>query len=285
MQVWMNGQYLDHDKAVIPVTDRGFLLGDGIFETMRAHKGAVAMLQAHIERLAYHSKQIGFPEKYLPTAQEVADIIQRLSQQSQAQNAVVRLTVSRGSGARGLLPETDPSPTVLVTVAPFDPIDPNVGATLSISQKVRRNAFSVAGSIKSINYLDNIIARQEAQLCGADDAVILAANGYVAETTISNIFAIKDKALWTPHQETGILCGLMRSFVLESVKDSGLAIKHDHKTPDDLKEFDVVFTTNALQGLRLVDCVDGYVINRPVMRVFTELSQKAERMLCNSIVI
>lgn len=195
MQVWMNGSFCDLDEASIPVTDRGFLLGDGFFETMRAHEGKVAWLEAHMERLDFHAESIEFPTDLLPRPEDVAEIVLTLFTHVHRKDAVVRLTVSRGSGERGLLPPADPDPTILITASQFDPVDPNAGLKLATSQKIRRNGHSLAGGIKSINYLDNIAAKQEANKYGAEDAIILSADGFVAETTVANIFGIKGDTL------------------------------------------------------------------------------------------
>jgi branched-chain amino acid aminotransferase len=285
MQVWMNGSFRDLDEASIPVTDRGFLLGDGFFETMRAHEGKIAWLDAHMGRLDHHAELIEFPLDLLPETEEVEEIVLKLFEQVHRKDAVVRMTVSRGPGERGLLPPGSPDPTILITVAPFDPVDPNIGLALATSQKVRRNAHSVAGSIKSTNYLDNIAAKQEAKKYGAQDALILSADGHVAETSVANLFGILGDTLWTPDEDTGILSGLARDYVLQWAEEAEIEVSFDPKEPDELKDFDAVFTANALQGLRVVDRVDGFVIGVPAKTFFTKLALKVESDLCHGIVI
>lgn len=283
MQVWMNGSFRDLDEASIPVTDRGFLLGDGFFETMRAHEGKIAWLDAHMGRLDHHAELIEFPLDLLPERQEVEEIVAKLFKQVHRKDAVVRMTVSRGPGERGLLPPGSPDPTILITVAPFDPVDPNIGLTLATSQKVRRNAHSVAGSIKSTNYLDNIAAKQETKKYGAQDSLILSADGHVAETSVANLFGIAGDTLWTPDEDTGILCGLARDYVLQWAEESEIAVSFDPKQPDELKEFDAIFTANALQGLRVVDRVDGFVIGVPAKTFFNKLALEVENDLCHGM--
>ncbi|KXJ56362.1 MAG: 4-amino-4-deoxychorismate lyase [Thalassospira sp. Nap_22] len=285
MQVWMNGSFRDLDEASIPVTDRGFLLGDGFFETMRAHEGKIAWLEAHMGRLDHHAELIEFPLDLLPETEEVAEIVAKLFEQIHRKDAVVRMTVSRGPGERGLLPPGSPDPTILITAEPFDPLDPNIGLTLATSQKVRRNPHSVAGSIKSTNYMDNIAAKQEVQKYGAQDALILSADGHVAETTVANLFGIIGETLWTPHEDTGILCGLARDYVLQVAEESEIEVIFEPKAPEELKEFDAVFTANALQGLRVVDRIDGYVVGVPAKTFFTDLALRVEAELCDGIVI
>lgn len=283
MQVWLNGRFCAADKAFIPVTDRGFLLGDALFETMRAHKGKVAWLEAHMSRLHRHAERVAFPVDLLPQSEQVEEIITKLSESIQGMDAVVRLTVSRGAGDRGLLPPSAPAPTILITLSPFEPVDPTDGIKLFTSQKVRRNPYSITGSIKSTNYLDNIVAKQEAHENGAQDAVILSADGQVAETSIANLFGIAKDSLWTPAEDTGILGGLARAHVLQWAQETGIKVTHDPKTPDELREFDALFTANALQGLRIVDQVDGYAIGIPDRTFFAKLAQMVERNLCDGI--
>ena len=285
MQVWMNGSFRDLDEASIPVTDRGFLLGDGFFETMRAHDGKIAWLEAHMGRLDHHAELIEFPLDLLPETEEVAEIVAKLFEQIHRKDAVVRMTVSRGPGERGLLPPGSPDPTILITAEPFDPLDPNIGLTLATSQKVRRNPHSVAGSIKSTNYMDNIAAKQEVQKYGAQDALIMSADGHVAETTVANLFGITGETLWTPDEDTGILCGLARDYVLQVAEESEIEVTFESKAPEELKEFDAVFIANALQGLRVVDRIDGYVVGVPAKTFFTDLALRVEAELCDGIVI
>jgi len=285
MQVWMNGSFRDLDEASIPVTDRGFLLGDGFFETMRAHEGKIAWLEAHMGRLDHHAELIEFPLDLLPETEEVAEIVAKLFEQIHRKDAVVRMTVSRGPGERGLLPPGSPDPTILITAEPFDPLDPNIGLTLATSQKVRRNPHSVAGSIKSTNYMDNIAAKQEVQKYGAQDALIMSADGHVAETTVANLFGITGETLWTPDEDTGILCGLARDYVLQVAEESEIEVTFESKAPEELKEFDAVFIANALQGLRVVDRIDGYVVGVPAKTFFTDLALRVEAELCDGIVI
>ena len=287
MQVWLNGAYLNAQDAVIPATDRGFLLGDGFFETMRAHRGTVAWLHAHMERLAAHAAVIGLSSQMLPSGDDIAEIIATLCQGNGLQSAVVRLSLSRGSGQRGLLPPENPTPTIMVTTAPFTPAPSSAGLTLITAQKIRRNPWSVAGTIKSLNYLDNIVAKQEAQQAGADDALIMSVDGSVAETTIANLFGIKDGALWTPDGTTGILCGLARSFVINCAKANGIETRFDPRTPLELSEMDMLFTANALRGMRPVMALDGAPIGnaKQSQDIFTMLTRMVEGNLCNGIIV
>ena len=285
MHVWLNGEYKNADDAVVAVTDRGFLLGDGFFETMRAHRGVVAWLPAHMERLAKHADMVGLPANLLPAQADVTAIVAKLCAQADLSSAVVRISVSRGSGPRGLLPPETPTPTVLITVAPFAPAATSDGLRLITAQKIRRNPWSVAGTIKSLNYLDNIVAKQEADQAGCDDALILSVDGSVAETTIANLFGIKDGVLWTPDAATGILCGLARTFVINLARANRVDVGFEAKSPDELGDMDFLFTVNALQGLRRVATLDGKPIGDPseTHTLFARIAHMVDANLCDGM--
>lgn len=287
MQIWMNGRFCQLEDASIPVTDRGFLLGDGFFETMRAHKGKVAWISAHMNRLRRHGQTIGFPVDCLPAQKQIEDAISSLCAQFPEPDAVIRLTVSRGGGQRGLLPPEDATSTLVMTASAFTPCDPEDGIHLTTSKKVRRNPWSVGGTIKSVNYLDNIVAKQEAAGNGGDDALILSVDGSVAETSVANLFAICGETLWTPASSTGILCGLARAFVLDWARENNRSVCFDAKTPEEVTRCDAVFICNALQGLRRVRQIDDKTVGTPGdsgNKLFSELVQTVANSICHGIV-
>ncbi len=258
MKIWLNGVIKNQDDACIATTDRGFLLGDGLFETMRAHKGKVAWLSQHLDRLQDHADAIGLDHCLLPTPEQVRQAIETLCAEIDGDDAVIRLTVTRGSGRRGILPPDTCHPTILITAAPFArPITDN-GLILATSKVIRRNPWSVAGRVKSLNYLDNIAARREVASYGADEALILSVDGTVAETTIANLFAVRNGAVYTPPVECGILPGLARQCVIDWCHQNDIVMHVASIDPADLTSMDAMFVCNALQGLRLVQSIDGY---------------------------
>ena len=257
MKVWLNGKIIDQTDAHIAVTDRGLLLGDGFFETMRAHKGRVAWLGLHHERLKNHSELTGLVPDLLPNIAEIADAVDMLCAEFDGKDAVVRLTVTRGSGPRGLLPPRECHPTILITAAPFAKPAQDNGLVLATSKQVRRNPWSIAGKVKSLNYLDNIVARQEVAAYGADEALVLSVDGSVAETTIANLFGVRDGTFYTAPADSGILAGLGRKFVIDWCRDHGIAVHEVSIDPKDLLSMDLIFVCNALQGIRFVRLIDG----------------------------
>ena len=256
-KVWLNGNIIGQTDAHIAVTDRGLLLGDGFFETMRAHKGRVAWLDRHLDRLTSHAELIGLDPILLPNAQTIAQAIASLCMELGGNEAVIRLTVTRGSGPRGVLPPQDCHPTVLITASPFAKAAKDEGLILATSKRVRRNPWSIAGKVKSLNYLDNIAARQEVAACGAEEALVLSVDGSVAETTIANLFGIRDNTFYTAPANCGILAGLARKFVIDWCRDQAVAVHEASIDLKDLLSMDLVFVCNALQGIRFVRSIDG----------------------------
>ena len=257
MKVWLNGNIIDQTDAHIAVTDRGLLLGDGFFETMRAHRGRIAWLDRHHERLKNHAELTGLSPDLLPNIAEISDAVGTLCAEFDGEDVVVRLTVTRGSGPRGLLPPGECHPTILITAAPFAKPAQDNGLVLATSKQVRRNPWSIAGKVKSLNYLDNIAARQEVAAYGADEALVLSVDGSVAETTIANLFGVRDGTFYTAPADCGILAGLGRKFVIDWCRDHGIAVHEVSIDPKDLLSMDLIFICNALQGIRFVRLIDG----------------------------
>lgn len=244
MKLYLNGALVEPEQARIAPGDRGFTLGDGLFETLRVRNGTVLRLEAHLARLAHGAAVIGLalPDIDLAAALEATRAANGLCE------AVLRLTVSRGEGPRGVLPPAQPHPTLLITAAPMAP--PAPPARLVIAGRTRRNEFSPLAGVKSLNYLDNILARQEAAAAGADDAILLNTRERVAETSIANLFAVIGGQLVTPPLGDGALPGIMRAAVLEREgSERSLSVA-------DLQRADEIFLTSSL-GLRPVAALAG----------------------------
>ncbi|MFG1424114.1 aminotransferase class IV [Roseixanthobacter liquoris] len=244
MILWLNGTLMEHGAAHIAPDDRGFTLGDGLFETMRAKGGALWHPHAHLARLAAGARLLGLP---LPQVDFKAAALAVL-EANRLSDGVVRITLSRGSGQRGVLPPADPRPTVLITAAPAPP--PAPPARLVIARVTRRNELSPLHAVKTLNYLDNILARQEAAARGADDALLLNTRGRVAESTIANLFVVIGNMLLTPPVCEGALPGIMRAEVL---REHGSEV---NLTEEDLAQAQEIFLTSSL-GIRSVSHLEG----------------------------
>lgn len=244
MKLWLGDRLTEEADARISPLDRGFTLGDGLFETMRLAGGAVLRLDAHLARLAAGAQVLGLP---LPGL-DLAGALAATAQANGLSEGVLRLTLTRGAGPRGVLPPAAPSPTLVITAAPAGPALPP--ARLVIARTTRRNELSPLAQVKSLNYLDGILARQEAARRGADDAVLLNTRERVAETTIANLFAVIDGALVTPPLADGVLPGVMRAAVMaEGAQERPLAAF-------DLQRADELLLTSAL-GIRSVGEIEG----------------------------
>lgn len=207
---WLNGQMWPVGAAWIDPADRGFTLGDGLFETIRVDHGQLVWLDRHLARLAAGCAILGIPHRFDDGI--LAGACAAVIGEAGIDRGALRLTVSRGPGPRGLPPPAKPEPTVLVTghagASPQGPV------TLVVARGTCRNQYSPLSRIKSLNTLDAILARREAMGQGGGDAVMLNTEGRVAETTIANIFARIDGAWATPPVEEGVLPGIMRAEVL-----------------------------------------------------------------------
>jgi branched-chain amino acid aminotransferase len=210
--VWLNGALCDADAARIEPTDRGFTMGDGLFETIRAMNGVPARLPRHFARLREGAGVLGLPVPHDDIVLERA--LREVLAPNALGDAVLRLTLTRGPAARGVLPQVISTPTLSITAAPLPaPLPP---ARVIVSQVTRRNAFSPLSRVKSLNYLDSILARLEAGRAGADDALLLNTQGDLAEATAGNVFLWVDGALLTPRIEDGALPGICRAVLLET---------------------------------------------------------------------
>ncbi|MFG1419733.1 aminotransferase class IV [Xanthobacter sp. V0B-10] len=239
MKLYLNGALMEAGEAHIAPGDRGFTLGDGLFETLRVRGGFLRRLPAHLARLTRGAAVLGLP---LP-ALDFGAALEQVRAANALDDGVLRLTVTRGSGPRGVLPPAEPHPTVLITAAPMAPPPPP--ARLIIASVTRRNERSPLSQVKSLNYLDNILARQEAARAGADDALLLNTRERLAESTIANLFAVIDGRLVTPPVSEGALPGVMRA----AVKAQGA--EERPLTPDDLAQAEEIFLTSSL-GIRPV---------------------------------
>jgi branched-chain amino acid aminotransferase len=245
MYVFLDGSMVPEPEARVSVYDHGLLYGDGIYETMRAYKGAVFMVDRHIERLRRSAAliKLGLPEDvYIKNAISLALEANRLS------DAYVRITVSRGKGPIGLDPGLCRKPTFIVLAEPFKPYPESLyreGVRLIIARTRRNISAAIDPKIKSLNFLNNILAKIEAKEGGAYEAVMLNAEGFLAEGTVSNIFFVAESTLCTPSPDVGILDGITRELVIGLARESGLKVKEGRFSPEDLAGASEIFFTNT----------------------------------------
>ena len=235
---------------MIPADDRGLTLGDGLFETILARDGELVLLDAHLDRMTRGCGALGLP----PLGRARA---RRLCEEAVATvegRAAVRLTLTAGSGGRGLDRLGTPYPRLFATAAPAP--TPQTPASL-ITATVRRNEGSPASRLKTLSYLDNVLAREEARAAGADEALMINNQGQVACAAAANVFWLEGGRLVTPALECGVLEGIMRAKVIESAPSLGLVVEESCARPTDLARAEAIFLTNSLVGLRPVSGLDG----------------------------
>ena len=252
MKIWHNGHLIPVEQVIIDPSDRGFALGDGLFETLYCQDGAPVHLDAHLARLAEGVKILGLPLPLAWSPTRLAEALTATLAANGLREGVLRLTVTRGPGPRGLPPPPHPTPTILISAAPAPPRPES--ARVIIATVTRRNEGSPLSRIKSLNYLDNILARIEAEQACADDALLCNNRGMIAESTVSNVFAVIDDVLITPPIADGALPGVIRQKVcsLNAVEERSLTV-------DALAKASEVFLTNSLT-VRAVVAVNGRVV-------------------------
>ncbi|RIL08220.1 MAG: branched-chain-amino-acid transaminase [Proteobacteria bacterium] len=261
MKVWIDGAIVDAADARIPVLDHGLLYGDGVFEGIRAYGRAVFRLDDHLTRLATSARAIGL---VLPKPlAEIREIVLGTLRALGRDDAYVRLVATRGVGALGVDPTTCPQAGLfcLAAEAVIYPPEKLADGLDLVTVSVRRPALdAVDPQVKSLNYLNNALAKQEAKARGADEALLLNAAGTVAEASVANVFAVSGRALATPPPTDGALAGITRRSVLEVARQQGFAPLERSLSRVDLLGADEVFLTGTGAGVVPVRSLDGQPI-------------------------
>jgi branched-chain amino acid aminotransferase len=220
--IYVSGRFRSDEEATVNVLDHGLLYGDGIFEGIRAYNGRVFKLERHIDRLFDSAKALRLE---LPFARhEIIEIVLETCRRNAITDGYIRLVVTRGIGGLGIDPSSCHRPEVIVIARPVLSFyrEASQGIRLVTSSLRRPSPDTLSPSIKSLNYVNNVLARMEANEHGADEALLLDVNGYVAEATADNIFLVTRQGLATPRTATN-LDGITRETVLEIARDLGVA--------------------------------------------------------------
>jgi branched-chain amino acid aminotransferase len=266
MWIYLNDRFVPKADALISVFDHGFLYGDGIYETLRTYRGRLFMLQPHLARLKRSARLIGLD---LPLADKdwpplLGETLLRngLGPRGDA-DAHLRITVSRGEGELGLDPSLCKRPTLVIMAKPLAPYPAHLfaeGVSLAIVP-IRRNLdAALSPQIKSLNFLNNILAKQDAVQAGAFDALMLNADGLLAECTTSNLFFVRGGRLCTPSVACGILDGITRDVVLRLAGEHGIQTEEGRYNVEDLRQAEECFLTNTSMEIMPVCTID----RRPV---------------------
>jgi branched-subunit amino acid aminotransferase/4-amino-4-deoxychorismate lyase len=252
---------------MIPVDDRGLLLGDGLFETLLAVDGRMEHWAAHWTRLTAGCAALGLPspDEFQTRVACTNALATALLNKGRA---AVRLTLTAGSGGRGLERPAVIAARVFVTAAPAP--DAVQAPAKLVTSHVRRNEGSPASRLKSLAYLDNLLARREALAAGGDEALMLNNRGEPACASAANLFWIMGGKLVTPALECGVLAGTTRARVIDQAKRIGIEVVEGRFTPEALRACEGAFITNSLIGLRAISRLDGATL--PAHRLFGALA-------------
>jgi branched-chain amino acid aminotransferase len=261
MKIYIDGKFYSERDAKISVFDHGLLYGDGIFEGIRAYNGRVFKLKEHIDRLFCSAKAIllNMPMSHA----EVMKATVETCRKNKLRDGYIRLIVTRGVGTLGLNPKSCKRPSVIIIADKIQLYPPEFyqrGLTIITVPTTRVSHNALNPAIKSLNYLNNILAKIEANNGGCEEAVMLNAEGFVAECTGDNLFIVKNGALFTPPLSAGALYGITRQTVIELAQEAGLKVSEPNLTRYDLFNADECFLTGTGAELIPLVKIDGRVI-------------------------
>jgi len=254
----LNGELVPEEEAQVSVFDRGFLYGDGVFETLRVYNGTAFRSQTHWDRLRRSASLIRLDIPF--TEREYIDRLERIISANGLIEAVARVTVSRGVGPRRFTIKYEQSPTVLLSARPFDGYPEELyrdGAKIVIAATRRTNPDAVDPAAKSANYLNSVLARADAEDAGAFEAVMLNAEGFLTEGSTTNLFIVRGDELLTPSLECGVLPGITRATVLEIAPQLGIKTTEAMLRPEDMLQADELFITNSTAEIMPVVAVEN----------------------------
>ena len=283
---WIDGNIMPANQATISVFDHGLLYGDGVFEGMRFYHGNVLMLDEHLSRLCQSADSIALQLPY--SLSEIEQAIDHLLESYGATEGYLRLVVTRGVGSLGIDPASCTRPTLLIiadTLKVVESSHPDSKIRLHIATTRRTPAACLDPRIKSLNYLNNIIARIEANRAGADEAVMLNLQGHITEGSVDNLFIVKDGIVKTPPLEDGMLAGITRQTIIDLARADGIQVSIESLSPDDLIDADECFLTGTGAELIAVGEIDGRELQPATQRLLPRIARLFSRFideLCRS---
>ena len=255
MKIYLNGDLVNKEKAMVSVFDHGLLYGDGVFEGIRLYDGCVFKLNEHLERLEYSAKAIllELPMDRLQLMDAVCDTCRA----NNLSNGYIRLVVTRGVGHLGLTPDGCGPPSVIIIADDIQLYPENLyeNGLKIISVPTRRiNASALPPAIKSLNYLNNILAKIEAKKVGFQEALMLNDKGEIAECTVDNVFVLSKGVLFTPPLDAGSLRGITRGAVMDIASELGIPCREQALTRYDLWTAEECFLTGT--AAEVIPCVE-----------------------------
>jgi branched-chain amino acid aminotransferase len=282
-QIYVDGKFLEKSKAVVSVFDHGLLYGDGIFEGIRAYNGSVFRLVDHMNRLYDSAKTIRL--KIPLTKHEMTEAVLETVRKNQLRDAYIRLVVTRGTGDLGVDPSLCKNPTIFIIAEPMasvlGPREPRV-VKMMVSSYRRDSVDATSHEVKSLNYMNSILAKMEANSTGADDAILLDHRGFVSEASVTNVFVVKDRKIATPSSAAGILHGITRDRIITLCSDLGHDVEQRDVTPFELTTADEVFLVGTKSEVLAVGSISGVRIGNGgagqlTKRLYQEFSRVVQR--------
>jgi aminodeoxychorismate lyase len=277
MLVFLNGQFLPEAQAVVPVNDRGFLLGDGLFETMRVVGGKPFRFAQHLERM---TRGADFLKIKLPFApKELEKFAAQLNGQNKMPDAILRMTLTRGASERGYNFNGEGRPTVVMTLHAAPPLEKSIEWSL-VTSSFRIPASDPLSSFKTTSKILHVMARAEAKEKNADEALLINTDGEVTETASGNLFWIHQDGICTTPTDRGVLPGITRAVVLEICQTLGLPVNERVIKPEALRNCEGIFITQSALGIIPVKTFDG----KPVMPspLVDQIAQTYNEMLAKA---
>lgn len=277
--VYINGELVPKETASVSVFDHGFLYGNGLFETMRAYRKRIFRLEHHLQRLFLSLEYLKFPIPF--TFDTLKEAIRETIAANHLEDAYIRLNVTRGEGASVPDPTTCKSPTIIIIAREYLPYSP------ALYQKgysgkvvtVRPSPHTPSTGMKTLNFLNHIIAKMEAKESGFNEGILVNTEGFVTEGTVSNIFMVKGDTLSTPSRAVGLLPGVTRQVILELAQEKELTTVEGTITPHQLSDADEAFLTNSLVEIMPLVALDGQPLGKGVPGPVTQELIPAYRKL------
>lgn len=279
--VYVDGEWLPKSRASVSVFDHGLLYGDGVFEGIRVYDGVIFQFKEHRDRLYSSAKSIRLQIPLAP--EDMTKAVVETLKRNGLKDAYIRLVVTRGVGDLGVDPRRCRKPSVIIITENIDPsygiVAKQKGISVIISSVRRDSVDATSHEIKSLNYLNSVLAKLEGLDFGADDALMLDRNGFVSEATTTNLFIVKDGEIFTPPSTAGILPGVTRKRVIKLARELGYSMSEKELTPYDVTNADEAFLTGTLaeivplvkvKGIEIGDAKVGPVTRR-IMEAFVKI--------------
>jgi branched-chain amino acid aminotransferase len=281
---WINGHIQPAHQAHISVYDHGLLYGDGVFEGLRFYYRKTFMLQAHLQRLQQSAQAIALELPY--SLEQIQQAIEQLIQRYPDDSGYLRLVITRGKGSLGIDPLKCDKASLFIIADELSVVNSQhleQGIKLHIATTKRTPAVCLDPKIKSLNYLNNILARIEANHAGMDEALMLNLDGYVSEGSVDNIFIISNGALKTPPLNDGLLAGITREVIIDIAQEMEISCDQTSLTVQDLQQADECFLTGTGAELIKVSQIDQHVyktLENPLMPKIRAAFQKRIDLMC-----